>query len=132
MTHKLFINEFCARLMKCKVKFLQEKIGTDEITLPFMFKETADTISIESIISNQLAILGLEWHYLPFSDDCHTWLISGKQAQSVWHIVVYKEAGRMTIQWKSQTNQQVTNPIDKQKSSVIIITQCETKVKQSD
>lgn len=105
MSHKQLINDFCARLMKCKVKFLQEKIGVDEITLPFLFKQTADTISIESVVSNQLTIMGLEWSYLPFSSDLHTWLISGKQAQSVWHIVVYKEAGQMTIQWKPQTNQ---------------------------
>jgi hypothetical protein len=105
MSYKQVINEFCSRLKTAKVKFLQEKIGRDEILLPFMFKETSDTISIESLISNQLSIMGIEWEYLPFSDDLHTWLVMGKRSQSIWHIVVYKEAGQMTIQWKTQIDQ---------------------------
>jgi hypothetical protein len=107
MNHKQLINDFVARLSGCKVKFYRgsEKLGDSEITMYYKFGETADTVSIQSLISNQLSCMGLEWYHLPFSDDLHTWLISGKESQSVWHVVVYKEAGEMTIQWKVQTNQ---------------------------
>jgi hypothetical protein len=106
-TFKELINTFIANLEGCKVKFDRgsEVIEDNDITLYFKHKENDENASIEQLISNQLVCMGIETKYLPFSDDCHTWMLFGKTAADVWHVVVYKEAGKMIIQWNIITNQ---------------------------
>lgn len=103
--HESFINEFVSRLENCKISFVR---GTEEFedgVIKLDFNSKNAIADIEQLITNQLGVMGIEHQYLPMSDNCFTWLLFGKSAQTVWHIVAYKAEGKMIMQWIIQSDQ---------------------------